>query len=127
LLSLLGTLLAWAVAGSQLGNVLHFSAISHEICQEHGELVHAGEHGDEHHAAPSPPAATTVSDSASEHAHEHCSVFGRPEDTAPVATPPSVEIAAVAATDVASLSPRASVFVAPSTRLLAAPKTSPPV
>jgi hypothetical protein len=118
--------LAWAVAGSQLGNSLHFSVVSHEVCAEHGELVHAGEHGEEHHAAHSPE-ATSVSDSASEHAHEHCSVFGRPEDTVPLATPPGVEIAAVAAADVASFSVRASVFVAPSTRLLAAPKTSPPV
>jgi hypothetical protein len=126
LLSLLGTLLAWAVAGSQLGTSLHFAAISHEICDEHGELVHAEAHADGHHAAHAED-ATAVSDRASEHAHEHCSAFARPEDKASLATRPCVEIAGLAAADVGRLPGRAGVFVAASARLLAAPKTSPPV
>jgi hypothetical protein len=126
LLSLLGTLLAWAVGSSQLGTSLHFAAISHEICDEHGELVHAEAHGDGHHTAHAEE-ATVVSDHASDHGHEHCGVFARPEDDASLATPPGVEISAPAATDVAWLPARVRVFVAASARLLAAPKTSPPV
>jgi hypothetical protein len=126
LLSLLGTLLAWAVAGSQLGTSLHFAAISHEICDDHGELVHADAHADGHHTAHAEE-ATAVSERASEHAHEHCSAFARPDDKVSLAPPPCVEIAEPAATDAAWLPVRASVFVTTSARLLAAPKTSPPV
>jgi len=126
LLSLLGTLLAWAIAGSQLGSSLHFAVISHEICDEHGELVHAGEHASAHQSARDHQ-ATSVSEGASAHAHEHCSHFGRPEDKAILASPPAVEIVSPAAREVAWQPHRDSVVVAQSTRLLAAPKTSPPV
>lgn len=126
MLGLLGTLLAWAVAATQLGSSLHFALISHEICDEHGELVHTGEHGSEHHAEHDHK-ATAVSDGASEHAHEHCGVFGRPDDKAVVASPPSLEIVAQLTHAVAWQPSSAPVVATQSTRLLAAPKTSPPV
>lgn len=134
MLSLLGTLLAWAVAATQLGSSLHYALISHEICAEHGELEHtsghSGEHASEHHAGHASEhdhQGAAVSNGASEGAHEHCGVFGRPEDKALVASPPSLEVVAQPSHGLA-LQPSCETVVVPqSARLLAAPKTSPPV
>ena len=123
LLSLLGTFLAWAVAGTELGSSLHFALISHEICSEHGELVHSGDHASAHHAT---HPVKSVSEGTSEDAHEHCQLLGRPEERLALAAPIGVEIVAPRVSDV-SLAPQlATPLLARDTRLLSAPKTSPP-
>jgi hypothetical protein len=65
---------------AQVLPVLHFVLVAHQLCAEHGELVHAGAgqspaaHASEEHAASSEvPLVGAASES---HAHDHCGVAG---------------------------------------------------
>lgn len=104
----------------------------HELCREHGELVHAG---DEHaHEADAPATASSESGAehgirsaaaGAEHDHEHCALAGSRSDLTIAPAQAGVQPAAPGAPTaipVAASAPRAS---GASYRL--APKQSPPV
>lgn len=63
---------------AQVLPVLHFVLVAHQLCAEHGELVHAeagqapAAHADESHAASSE--ARLVAAASESHAHDHCGV-----------------------------------------------------
>jgi hypothetical protein len=123
LVALLATAAGWLVALSHLTAALHFALVSHEICQDHGELVHAGSHAERR--APSGRRAAALP--ASAHAdHDHCPLWTRRLEQAAVFDAPSLQVSPaapapgrVALADVASTPSRAR-------RLLTAPKQSPP-
>ncbi|MET0413557.1 MAG: hypothetical protein ABW217_19775 [Polyangiaceae bacterium] len=64
---------------AQVLPVLHFVLVAHQLCAEHGELVHAdagqdAAHASEQHAASSE--AQLVGAAGESHAHDHCGVVG---------------------------------------------------
>ena len=122
-LGVLTAFVAWLGVAAHLAGTLHFALISHEICADHGELVHrASAPGSDHHRA-SGPVAVPSSDGEE---HDHCPVAGRRHDHVAVFAAPGV-LVAPALVAPAPASP-ASSLVAPSRKalLLAAPKQSPP-
>jgi hypothetical protein len=69
--------LALALLSAQLGAAAHFAVVRHEVCAEHGELVHPD--GGVHAAAPrgaSAFPALTASEARGGHGHDHCVVVG---------------------------------------------------
>jgi hypothetical protein len=124
LAALVATCAAWLVSISHAAAVLHFALISHQICADHGEVVHAeaAAHATPTHA--SEPTAQATSDHAG---HDHCPLLGRRLDhqallDAPQATldAPPVSAGVLPPTAIAATPSRAEL-------LLAAPKQSPPV
>jgi hypothetical protein len=64
---------------SQVLPALHFVLVAHQLCAEHGELVHAhagqsSAHPSEEHTASSEQ--QLVRAAGESHAHDHCSVVG---------------------------------------------------
>lgn len=100
-----------------LSAFVHRAVVEHEVCGEHGELVHVGEHA----AEPGTPGAPRPGD---EDEHEHCQL-GQ-------ATDPAIGLDLAPAVAVAPASPlprlAAPVRGPPirSVLLRLAPKTSPP-
>jgi hypothetical protein len=124
LVALLTTCAAWLVAFSQGAAMLHFALVSHEICADHGEVVHAGSTRHSASAFASGPAARAALDHAE---HDHCPLLGRRAEHASLSGAPSATLSALA---VGSSPPAAAATdIAPSRAelLLAAPKQSPPV
>jgi hypothetical protein len=122
--ALLAVCVAWLVALSQGANTLHFALISHEICADHGELVHtdADAHASEHRV-PGPAVQAP-----SEHAgHDHCPVLGRPLEQAGLSGAPPATLAALAVTAPAPAAVETDNGPSRAELLLAAPKQSPPV
>jgi hypothetical protein len=124
LAALVATCAAWLVAISHAAAVLHFALISHQICADHGEVVHAD--------APVHAASTKASEpsaqAAGDHAgHDHCPLLGRRLDNQAMLVAPQATLAAPRAAP--CVLPPATVDRAPSRAelLLAAPKQSPPV
>ncbi len=124
LVALLTASVAWLIAVSQVAATLHFALISHEICADHGEVVHADErdHASDHHVGG--PLAQTPDEHAG---HDHCPVLGRRLEHATLYGAPP---ATVSAPRVAACAPAAAATDTVPSRaelLLAAPKQSPPV
>jgi hypothetical protein len=124
-LGLVAVLAAWVVVLAQLASTLHFALISHEICAQHGELLHhaAGRvaHPSHHDAG---AAALPASPDAE---HDHCPLLGRRHDHTATLASPRLELAP----PLALLEPRTreGLIRTPSRArlLLSAPKQSPPV
>ncbi len=124
-LGVLSALVAWLVVLSHLATTLHFALISHEICADHGELVHAS--AERTTSAPSHARGAVALPGSAHEAHDHCPVLGRRhEQLAVLASPAAVVAPAVA---VEAPQQRQGVALKPSRAalLLAAPKQSPPV
>lgn len=124
-LGLVAVLAAWVVVLAQLASTLHFALISHEVCAQHGELLHraVGLVPQTTHRDPGAAALPAAPDAE----HDHCPLLGRRHDHATLIASPRVELAPPLAT----LEPagREGATLTPSrTRLLlSAPKQSPPV
>jgi hypothetical protein len=118
---------------AQVWSGVHAAAVPHERCAEHGEVVHAGEHGrgpeafDAPLADELPGAAAAVADgeprAAAEDEHDHCCVVStrRQADTVP-------EVAAASRPPVELTHGALSAGVIADARALyrVAPKASPP-
>ena len=124
LAALVATCAAWLVAISHAAAVLHFALISHQICADHGEVVHADA---AIHTTPT-NASEPIAEAASDHAgHDHCPLLARRQDHQTLIDAPQATLAAprlapcvLPPTPVDSARSRAAL-------LLAAPKQSPPV
>ena len=106
---------------------LHFVLVAHEVCPEHGEILHA-EDGAASHASDSTwrgPVATAGSEL--EHEHEHCAVAVRP--SSPELSGATLVCVASASLPIAQrLAAGARERGRSSVKLLAyAPKLAPPV
>ena len=103
---------------------LHHALVHHEVCAEHGELVHSDEsHG--HAVTAGTDGPGYHADSSGSHEHEHCGVSVAVRDPGVVASRPSLSLeASFAAPAVPSL---ACASAARAIELLAlAPKLPPP-
>jgi len=124
-LGLAAVLAAWVVVLAQLASTLHFALISHEVCAQHGELLHRASELVAHPSHHDAGAAALPGGLDAE--HDHCPLLGRRHDHEAVLASPRLELAPPLAT----LEPagREGLAVTPSrTRLLlSAPKQSPPV
>lgn len=124
LAALVATCAAWLVAISHAAAILHFALISHQICVDHGEVMHAD--ASVHAAAMN--ASEPTAQAASDHAgHDHCPLLGRRLDHQAALDAPQATLAAPPLAP--RLLPPTPVDSAPSRAelLLAAPKQSPPV
>ena len=122
-LGVLTAFVAWLGVVAHLAGTLHFALISHEICADHGELVHrASASGAEHHHARGPVATPSGADDE----HDHCPVAGRRHDQLAVGEAPVVQVAEAPVALAPSVSTGALVVPSRAALLLAAPKQSPP-
>ncbi len=116
--------LAWLVVLSHLASTLHFALISHEICADHGELVHGSAalepHGEAHESGPAASPGDTHP------GHDHCAELGRRNEHVAVLATPGLEIACVVTHSEPRVDAGTVVRPARSRLLLSAPKQSPP-
>jgi hypothetical protein len=115
-------LFAFLVAGEHGFASLHQALTAHEVCAEHGELVHA----DSLHSASVPRGVVPAVDVAAEveAEHHHCGAVPAAPTRAPVVSAATECFAALPAVVPTSASPLAMV---PAADVLAfAPKQSPP-
>ena len=103
---------------------LHHALVHHEVCAEHGELVHSNEsHGHAVTAENEHPGYHA--DSSGSHEHEHCGVSAAVRDPGVAAAPPPLLLdaspSAPAAPSVAAASAARSIEL-----LALAPKLPPP-
>lgn len=128
LLALVTTLAAWLVVVSHLTTALHFALISHEICADHGELVHGSSASHRSAAVPANAgdhAAALPGGTAEE--HDHCPVLSRRIEHTAVLANTSVRLPPVTVEHACLVTDRDGVVPSRSALLLAAPKQSPPV
>lgn len=125
LLGLAVVLAAWVVVLAQLASTLHFALISHEVCAQHGELLHRASGLASHPSHHEPGAAALPAGAGAE--HDHCPLLGHRHDQAAVLASPRLELAPPTATLAAA--GREGLTLTPSRArlLLSAPKQSPPV
>jgi hypothetical protein len=112
-----------AFVAAQLVGFAHLSAERHEVCDEHGELVHADGHAVVD-PAPTPGSPALAPQVAGEH-HEHCGLLPFVRETAR----PHVAVADVvgpASRAVRGLVPHIGGVERSIPLLLQAPKQSPP-
>jgi hypothetical protein len=76
-------LLAFALAG-QLANLAHLAVVHHEVCLEHGELMHSEEQGARRIASHADSALTTLREreSGATHDHDHCGIAAHRRESA---------------------------------------------
>ncbi len=115
---------AWAVVVAQLTTALHFALISHEVCADHGELVH-GSPGVRH--LRSRAHETVATTGAAQTEHEHCPLLSRRLERTAVLDVPGVRLPDVACTFVSGVVHASGRLPTRSELLLSAPKQSPPV
>ena len=120
----LGGLLALLLQGSSGGHML---LVEHTRCAEHGDLVHAGEA--HHHDAstdvePGGPAFETVSDEASDAAHEHCALTADRRDALSAIVEAQVSSCRIEGSE--SVRPAEPFVLVAAKRFRVAPKNSPP-
>jgi hypothetical protein len=127
LLALVTTVAAWLVVVSHLTTALHFALISHEICADHGELVHgsSGVHRGVNLDASARENAVALPGGEAE-GHDHCPVLSRRIEHTAVLTGPSVRVPSAAIERSPLNASRDGVVPSRSALLLAAPKQSPP-
>jgi hypothetical protein len=122
-LGVLTAFVAWLGVFAHLAGTLHFALISHEICADHGELVHrASASGLKQHRSNGPVAAPS---SAGEE-HDHCPVAGRRHEHVTVGEARAVHVAPAPLALTPAVARAASVAPSRAALLLAAPKQSPP-
>jgi hypothetical protein len=124
LVALLTTCAAWLVALSQGAAMLHFALVSHEICADHGEAVHAGAASHSASAVASGPAAHAADDHAE---HDHCPLLGRRTEQADASGAPTATLSTLAAAPLAPAAAATEIAPSRAELLLTAPKQSPPV
>jgi hypothetical protein len=114
---------ALLVTGTHLSAVLHFALVSHGICADHGEMIHAGESHDST-SAEGTEAALDVPPDATD-AHEHCRFVAKLREQVTARNDASIDLPVLTGLEPA-FAPR---VVVPTARdiLLVAPKQSPPV
>jgi hypothetical protein len=123
LLAVMTSASAWLVVLTHLTAALHFVLVSHEICADHGELVHRS--ASVHHAVIA--ARGTVATPGGEYAEdEHCPVFGRRLEQAAVLNAPGVRLPPIPFALVREFFHASERVPSRSELLLAAPKQSPP-
>jgi hypothetical protein len=123
----LALVLSVLLVGSHVLTAVHTALVPHEVCSEHGELVHADHHGELKEPAPAadPGSPAASPRAASEHSHDHCSVVSRPAEEARVL--PSTPAVVLTAFPLAEPRALVALLAAPaSAPLLSAPKQSPP-
>lgn len=54
----------------QSASAIHYAVIAHELCAEHGELIHSD--GAAHHSVSNPSSETALEAVEVEHQHDHC-------------------------------------------------------
>lgn len=128
LLALMTTAAAWLVVVSHLTTALHFALISHEICADHGELVH-GTSASHRRVNIDPTKRENVAalPGGEEAGHDHCPVLSRRLEHTAILAGPSVRLSSVAPACTGVSATRDGAVPSRSARLLAAPKQSPPV
>ncbi|HEX5100808.1 MAG TPA: hypothetical protein VFV94_14960 [Polyangiaceae bacterium] len=125
LLGLAVVLAAWVVVLAQLASTLHFALISHEICAQHGELLHRASGLVAHPSHHEPGAAALPAGIDAE--HDHCPLLGRRHDQATALASPRLELAPPLATLDAARREGLTLTPSRARLLLSAPKQSPPV
>lgn len=75
---------------------LHFAAIAHELCAEHGVLHHADSAAETHEHAEDAPALGVRAGNAAEHEHEHCCSAGTSTQQAVQLHTPATSVLALA-------------------------------
>ena len=114
-----------ATSGGQLAELVHRLVVSHEVCAEHGEVVHGDGHGAPRPARPA-EGVTIDADAEDDGGHEHCATAcATLSPPATVAAAPVVAAAPAFAALTPAL-PRGPPLAGGVPLLLAAPKTSPP-
>jgi len=124
-LGLVAVLAAWVVVLAQLASTLHFALISHEICAQHGELLHraTGIGAPATHHQP----GTAALPASAENEHDHCPLLGRRHEHVVALASPRLELAPPLATLEPAAHARLTITPSRTERLLTAPKQSPPV
>jgi hypothetical protein len=125
LLPLLAALLALLLVNAHLAQNLHFALISHQICSEHGDLVHASEQGP-HAQQPSRLVTAELRARGAHPEHDHCLFLANAPDKIAICPASALEIAS-ASPDSGSIR-EGGVSHEPwgADILLVAPKQSPP-
>jgi len=122
LLKAFGASAAALLAAAPLASALHVVAVPHEVCADHGELVH-GDHVSTS-SAPDETASLGTETQADSHEHDHC-LLGTPAAGASLRPSRVVAASTVAVTD-GGFSLRRSAPIASEALYRIAPKTSPP-
>ena len=123
-----GVVLSLLFLVSQAAGLIHFIAVPHSTCQEHGELVHEPSAQQTHDHAPLLRArfAAEAPEELEQHEHDHCvlSMHGRDRSTLsarqPVPGAPHQALRPVVALTDRAAQPSVALY-------LLAPKASPPV
>lgn len=117
--------------GGQLGSLAHNAFVEHEVCAEHGELVHAEEHPDGATADQSDSQRAAIDDSVYapapspvEDEHDHCTLCSLAREKAQRASHSATVAHAPDVGSVALEAPDTAIRVAVIHRV--APKQSPP-
>jgi hypothetical protein len=119
--------LVWAFLASQMAGFLHLALERHEVCADHGELVHAAgdDAGPARERAAGEPSGAQLYGAAERGEHGHCGVLPaiQPKHLAVASSMPALPGPAALAAQVvcAPWNARSSVPL-----LLLAPKHSPP-
>jgi len=114
----------WLVVLTQLTAALHFALISHEVCADHGELVH-GSLGVRH--LPSREHISVATTGGAEAEHDHCPLLSRRLERTAVLEVPGVRLPDVPCTLASSVVNASGHVPTRGELLLSAPKQSPPV
>jgi hypothetical protein len=117
-------LAAWLVTLSHGATALHFALISHEICADHGEVVHAQARAAHaaHHAS------TTSALPGGEHSgHDHCPLMGRRVEQSAFLPAPELRVEGLDFLSARAAVEGVTVARSRAELLLFAPKQSPPV
>jgi hypothetical protein len=123
----LGLYVAALLVVGQLTALFHFALVQHDVCSDHGELMHAGDAPAAAAAAIAREPLAVPGDADHGLAHEHCNSLARPSESAAVADA-AAGFAIVAPPEgrqaVNSYAARARSRL---TALVVAPKQSPPL
>jgi hypothetical protein len=125
-LRVLGAFVLAQLSLVQVLPALHHVLVHHEVCAEHGELVHSNDESHGHAVTAQNELPGYHVDSSAPHDHEHCGVSAAVRDAGVVGARPALSLeASVSAPTVASI---AAASAARSIELLTlAPKLPPPV
>jgi hypothetical protein len=115
---------AWVVVLAQLTAALHFALISHQVCADHGELVH-GSLGVRHLQSHGHESAVTTGGPETE--HDHCPLLSRRLERTAVLEVPGVRLPDVPCTLVCGVVNASGRVPTRGELLLSAPKQSPPI
>ncbi len=115
---------AWVVVLAQLAAALHFALISHQICADHGELVHGASSV---RRAATGTRHSVVAPGGADSDHDHCPLLSRRLERTAVLELPGIRVADVPFTLATGVVDASGRMPTRSELLLSAPKQSPPV